>query len=107
MWMANALGGVTVLFFGLIVRFTKASWLIAGYNTMPKQEKARYDEGALMKFIGNMLIVAAAILLLPLAAFPFVDDLPALIVAASWVLFTVVLIGGVIYANTGNRFRNR
>lgn len=107
MWMSNALGGVVVLFFGLIVRFTKASWLIAGYNTMPKQEKAKYDEEALTKSTGNMLIVAAATLLLPLVALPFVDDLPTLLVTVSWVLFTAVIIGGVIHANTGNRFRKK
>jgi undecaprenyl pyrophosphate phosphatase UppP len=107
MWMSNALGGVLLLICGAITRFAKAGYLIAGYNTMSKQEKAKYNEEALTKFVGNMLMVAAATLLLPLVALLFVDDLTTSLFVVSWVLFTVVIIGGLIYANTGNRFRKK
>ena len=51
MWIANALGGAAVFLLGLIARVAKAGWLIAGYNTMPKHEKAKCDEEALTRGI--------------------------------------------------------
>lgn len=105
MWASNVVGGIGILVIGLIIRLAKASSLIAGYNTMPKHEKAKYDEEALTRFVGNMLIVAVVLLLLPLVAVPFVDAMPAWVVPVSWGLFVAVIIGGMVYANTGNRFR--
>ena len=37
----------------------KGAWLIAGYNTLSKEEKARYDSAALCKFIGKYLLSVA------------------------------------------------
>ena len=74
---------------------------------MPKHEKAKYDEEALTRGIGNLMMLAGAALLLPLVALPFVEDLPTPWVTWSWVLFAVVVIGGLIWANTGNRFQKR
>lgn len=73
MWITNALSGAVVFLLGLITRVLKAGYLIAGYNTMPKQEKAKYDEAELTRGIGNLLMIAGVALLLPLVAFPFVD----------------------------------
>ena len=107
MWIANALCGAAVFLLGLIARVAKAGWLIAGYNTMPKHEKAKYDEEALTRGIGNLMMLAGAALLLPLVALPFFEDLPVPWITASWVLFSAVIIGGLIYANTGYRFRKK
>ena len=68
MWASNVVGGIGILVIGLIIRLAKASSLIA-YNTMQARE-AKYDEEALTRFVGNMLIVAAVLLLLPLVAVP-------------------------------------
>lgn len=105
MWITNALSGAVVFLLGLITRVLKAGYLIAGYNTMPKQEKVKYDEAELTRGIGNLLMIAGVALLLPLVAFPFVDYIPAALIVASWVLFSAVILGGLIWANTGNRFR--
>ena len=44
--------------------------MIAGYNTMSKKEKARYDEKALTKFIGRiMLIISFMFLILIIGLF--------------------------------------
>ncbi len=48
--------------FGLFVLITisllsgKGAWLIAGYNTMSKEEKDRYDKEKLSKLVGVLLL---------------------------------------------------
>jgi len=48
--------------FGVMIRFFKAYWLIAGYNVMSKEKQADVDTERLGKFIGNMCFVLAGIL---------------------------------------------
>ncbi|MDD3839115.1 MAG: DUF3784 domain-containing protein [Clostridia bacterium] len=104
MWIANILGGFTMLFIGLIIRITKASSLIAGYNTMSKEEKKKYDEQKLTKFVGNLLIASAVILLIG-GSLSLNEGIAQYAISISWLLFTSVIIGGVVYMNTGNRFK--
>lgn len=96
-WIANILGGTVILFLGIIIRVFNASGLIAGYNTASAEEKAKYDERALTKFVGGLLIAASVILLAR-------GILPA-VAGISWALFMAIVIGGVVYMNTGERFR--
>ena len=106
MVISNFLGGFIVLLFGLIIRFLKTSGLIAGFNTASEEEKAKYDEEKLTKFVGNMLIVSSLILLFGGVLTLFISK-PFLVMAISWVLFMMIIIAGVIYMNTGNRFKKR
>ena len=106
MWIANALGGAMVFCCGLITRLLKAGYLVAGYNTMPKEEKAKYDEEALTRFVGNLLMIAAATVLVPLVVVPFLDN-PDRLIMATWVMFAAAILGGLVYANTGKRFMKR
>ena len=96
--------GVVVLLAVLGLAFSrgKGAFLIAGYNTASQEEKARYDKKALCRFMGRLMfamagcwaVVAAGTLLVR----PRVYDLGI-------GLFLAVVFGGVIYANTGRRFR--
>lgn len=86
------------------MRVFKLSNLIAGYNTASKEEKAKYDEEKLTKFVGNLLIVSSLVLLLGGMLALLVSN-KAAVVNISWILFSLVIFGGVIYMNTGNRFR--
>jgi hypothetical protein len=97
MWVANILGGAVMLLVGLVIRAGNATSLIAGYNTASAEEKAKYDERALTKFVGGLLIAASVILLAG-------GMLPA-VAGISWALFMAIVIGGIVYMNTGNRFR--
>lgn len=103
MWIANILAGTIVLVLGIVVRAFNASGLIAGYNTAPVEEKAKYNEEALTGFVGALLIAASAVLLA--GGLLAVAGAPGFVAGASWVLFLVVIIGGVVYLNTGERFR--
>lgn len=90
---------------GVIIKFSKASWLIAGYNTSSKEEKEKYDETALCKFVGNLLFVLAVIILF-IAAAGFLNlRYFTVITIIGWILFVIVTIGAVIYMNTGSRFK--
>ena len=37
----------------IVLLMGKGEWLIAGYNTLGKEEKAKYDSVALCKFFGK------------------------------------------------------
>ena len=85
---------------GVFLLMGRGSWLIAGYNTMSVAEKAKYDERALCKFIGKILIAIGA--LTPAIA---VEAVSGWYPYAYGFLVTGLCAFAVIYANTGNRFR--
>lgn len=94
--------GLLLLVLGYLIKYKKWSWMIAGYNTSSKEEKEKYDELALCSFIGSFLFLLACIL--------FVGALGSYLgaywlISFSWFLFTVIIIMGVVYMNTGNRFK--
>lgn len=75
--------------------------LAAGYNTMSKAEKARYDQARLGKFMGKLMFaVAGANLVMALG--PLLDNLLFLWLGLG--LMMAVIVAGVVYANTGERF---
>lgn len=88
---------------GLLLSSGKGAFLIAGYNTMKKEKKEKYDEAALCKFMGKMMF-----------ALSFCAALWALgeilnvvwIFYAGFALFFAVLVFALVYANTGGRFKN-
>jgi len=47
---------------GLMIRFFKWYWLIAGYNTMTKERKSKVDIEELGKFMGNMFFILAGVM---------------------------------------------
>ncbi|MDR1701948.1 MAG: DUF3784 domain-containing protein [Sporomusaceae bacterium] len=80
----------------------KGAFLIAGYNTMSKDEQARYDEQALCHSVGWFIIgISFCMLLVPLGI--YFDQL--------WLIYcgiafaSLLTFGYVFYVNTGNRFR--
>lgn len=86
---------------GILFLNNKCSWLISGYNTMSKEEKERYDEKVLYKFMANfMFVIAACLGLMGIGGYYNIKWLLLL----STVLIVVVAFGGVIYCNTGKRF---
>lgn len=80
------------------------AFLLAGYNTMSKSEKAKYDEVALCKFMGKMLYaISFAMLLFSLSEWL---EMPVLL----WIgiaLMSVLIVFTLVYANTGNRFKEK
>lgn len=93
---------ILFIILGIMLSLGKGSFLIAGFNTMSKEEKAQYDVPSLCKFMGKfMFVVAFSISLFLLSDILAIKDL--------FYAGNLLLIGSVIfiliYMNTGNRFK--
>ncbi len=89
---------------GLFIRFGKGSGLIAGYNTLSKEEKEKYDLKGLSNFISNLLFLCA---LIEVAEAIFVHTNNTPFVITGFILLFILAVGAIIYANTGNRFKKK
>ena len=49
--------GVAILFIvlGILIKYGKMYWLIAGYNTMPKEEKEKYNIEGIANVFRNVM----------------------------------------------------
>ncbi|MGN0969021.1 MAG: DUF3784 domain-containing protein [Oscillospiraceae bacterium] len=89
---------------GIVFFKGKGAFLIAGYNTSSREERAKYDEKALCRFMGKLMFACAGCFVL--SALGNVLEQMALV----WlgiILMLVICITAVIYANTGNRFKRK
>ena len=98
--------GVVVLLaaLGLAVSRGKGAFLIAGHNTASQEEKARYDKKALCRFMGKLMFALAACWI-PMALGAVLDVGWLYGVGIAAVLIVIVV--GLIYANTGHRFQKK
>jgi hypothetical protein len=92
--------GAFLIAVSLILLTGRGSFLLAGYNTMPKEKKAQYDAKALCKFVGKILLPIGV-----LTPFVGIDSVTSWLVWVWIAIISVLLIFAVVYANTGNRFR--
>ncbi len=95
---------ITALFavLGILFASGKGANLIAGYNTASREEKAKTDEKKLLKAMSVFMFVLAGCFLV--SALSQVLHIRSLI----WIgqaLFAAALITGLIYLNTGDRFK--
>ncbi|MFB9974094.1 DUF3784 domain-containing protein [Allobacillus sp. SKP2-8] len=92
------------LFLGLGFVFIngKGSFLIAGFNTMPSEEKEKYDVIALCKFMGKKMFALSFSMIFWLLSVAY--DLKWLFYIGL-VLFLAVIVFMLIYINTGGRFK--
>lgn len=87
---------------GAILYSGRGAAMIAGYNTLPAAEKAKYDEPALARFVGRMMFALA---------FSMVFWVLADLLATGWLfgmgmaLFLGITVFALVYVNTGDRFR--
>ena len=89
---------------GIMLSLGKWSFLIAGFNTMSKEEQEKYDVISLCKFTGKIMFVVAfsiaLFILSDILMMPILLNIGVVIIISS-VIFAV------IYANTGNRFEKK
>src|SRR5690606_26373554 len=86
---------------GIALLQGKGAWLIAGYNTLSDEDKAKYDELALCKATGKMSVAIAFS-----TTFSWLGEryqVEGLIIAGVVLMVDIILIG-IIYINTGNRY---
>jgi len=96
--------GLLLLIMGVFLLNGKGAFLIAGYNTLAKEEKAKYDEKALCRFVGWLMIFCFVCVMLMGAGMHW--DIMWLMYCGIAFLLVATLVAAV-YANTGNRFRNK
>ena len=95
---------VLMVLLGIVFSLGKGSSLIAGFNTLPKEEKDTYDVVALCKFMGKMMFALSFSVMLWLLSEVY---------QISWLfflglaLFIAIIILMILYVNTGNRFKKR
>lgn len=96
--------GVILLFLMLAGIFSrgKGAWLISGYNMMSEREKEKYDEVALCHFMAKFM-VALAVCWIPVTLYTITYQKVFIITGIA--AFCLVIAIGLIYANTGNRFK--
>jgi len=82
----------------------KGSFLIAGFNTMLKEEKSNYDVVSLCKFMGKFMFIIAICITLFVTSDIFAMKI---LFNIGLTLFWASLIFIIIYLNTGNRFKKK
>ncbi len=100
--IADFIGFFVFLILAIVFSNGRGAFLIAGYNTLPAREKAKYDEVALCKFMGKIMYGLSFSLLLWGVSDMF--ELPLLFTIGT-VLFVSLIVFLLVYANTGNRFK--
>ena len=100
LWVHLAVALLFVLL-GVVFLRGKGAALIAGYNTASPEEKLEIDEKKLCRFMGKLMFILAACWLVAASSELFHSKA---LLWAGIALFLVVIVAGLIYANTGNRF---
>lgn len=91
-----------LLFLGFYLLQGKGAMLIAGYNTLPKEEKEKYDEVALCKATGKLILAIAFSMMVIFAGIFLVISV---LLTVGTVLLVITILFGLIYMNTGNRYK--
>ena len=106
-WIAVSiqLGVIAILLLlGILFSKGKGAFLIAGYNTAGLEEKKKYDEKALCRFVGKLMTALAGCC----AGIALGTALDCMALVWCGIILQILLVfAAVIYANTGNRFRKR
>lgn len=92
---------VFILFGGLLMK-GHGAYLIAGFNTLPKEEQAKYDVPALTKFMGKLMFVIAFSMIVFMVGAIF--EMEAFFVVGT-IIILVTVIFMVLYTNTKDRFK--
>ncbi len=87
---------------GIALLTGRGSWMLAGFNTMTKEEKKQYDKKALCKFMGKIILPIGILIPLPVLSGVFEIDWLAIVFGPA-VLGLVIF--AAVYVNTGDRFK--
>lgn len=96
--------GVVLVAIAIVLLCGKGGFLIAGYNTMSPKEQSQYDEKALCRFVGKILLPVG--LLSPAVAIGGIFHMGWL-PRVYFAVITALALFAVVYANTGGRFRKK
>ena len=91
-WLIS--GGVTLLLviLGALIKYRRWYWLIAGYNTAPASEKAKYDIIKLGRFLGNGLFVLAGLWFVTFCSYSLGQPILSLALIAIFVFALIFIV---------------
>ena len=103
-FLVSSIFAVPVIIIGIVLCCGKGAFLIAGYNTASPEEKAIYNEKALCRAVGALvMVIVGGVELLMLG---LVLDTTALVWGGG-ILMAVSTVFGLIYINKSQRFRRK
>lgn len=94
--------GLAIIVGSIFLLMGKGSFLIAGYNTMPKEERDKYDKKGLSRFMGKILLPIG--LLCPTIALAGIFNIHWLNYVDIGIILGLIVFA-LIYLNTGHRFK--
>lgn len=89
---------------GIIFSNGKGAFFIAGFNTMSKEEKEKYDSVALCKFMGKLMFALSFAMIFWLLAIIYSTNILFII---GFILFFFFLVCGLIYMGSSERFHSK
>lgn len=104
MMLVYLLFGIFMMGIGLMLWHGKGGSLLAGWNTMPREEKMKWDEKRLLRFNGRCLLFLGVLVVL-IGVLPLLGLPMGIVNIVGWTLFVLLILWMVIYQNTGGRFR--
>jgi hypothetical protein len=99
MWPVNLSSGLLLFLLGYLIRVYRLSFLVAGYNTASKKEREKYDVEKMTRGVGNMLMISSSFLIFGGIIAILLDTHAMMIMHASWIMFTLFMLGAVVYVN--------
>lgn len=90
------------LMFSILLLNGKGAMLIAGYNTLDEKERAKYDEKALCKAVGKLILSICGAMLFFIYGEIIKQQWPQIV---GTILIVVFMVGGMFYINVGSRFK--
>ena len=87
---------------GVFLLNGRGTFLIAGFNTLPKEEKAKYDKLALSKFYGKTILALSVSMVFWLLSDILQNNVLFII---GLILFAGIIVFSLVYSNFGVRFK--
>lgn len=94
-----------LIIIGYFIKYKKVTWLISGYNTASQEQKKKYDIEKLTRHVGNFLFILAVVFIVMALLSVFFSQYTDDITIYGFCCLALVIIGGIIYLNTGNRVK--
>lgn len=104
MLACHVLAALLFAVLGIVFFCGKGSFLIAGYNTSSPGEKAQYDEKALCRAMGGLMLALAACFVIMVLSEVFQ------IIAFLWIGLALLFVnatGGAIYMNASKKIKRK
>ena len=103
-FLVSSIFALPVIVIGFVLCCGKGAFLIAGYNTASPKERAVYDEKALCRAVGVLLLVIVGCV--ELLMLGLVLGMTALVWGGG-ILMAVSTVFGLIYINKSRRFKRK